>query len=56
MSCAARSAGISWGVVTKLSKSENISMDVMVKICKALDCNIGDIVDVLPNEIKTEEN
>lgn len=49
-----KAAGVSWGVVTKLSKGENVSMDVMVKICKALDCNIGDIVDVLPNEIKTE--
>ncbi len=41
-------AGISWASVTKLSKNETVSMDVLIKICKALDCNIGDIVDLIP--------
>ena len=40
------SAGISWASVTKLSKGETVSMDVLIKVCKALDCNIGDIVDI----------
>ena len=43
-------AGISWASVTKLSKSEPVSMEVLMKICKALDCNIGDIVDLIPKE------
>lgn len=43
-------AGISWASVTKLSKGENVSMDVLMKICKALECNIGDIVDLIPDE------
>lgn len=43
-------AGISWASVTKLSKGENVSMDVLIKICKALDCNIGDIMDLIPEE------
>lgn len=43
-------AGISWTSVTKLSKSENVSMEVLMKICKALDCNIGDIMDLIPEE------
>jgi DNA-binding Xre family transcriptional regulator len=46
-------AGISWASVTKMSKGENVSMDVIVKVCKALDCNIGDIMDVIP---VSEEN
>ena len=33
-------SGISWASVTKLSKSENVSMDVLIKVCKALECNI----------------
>lgn len=41
-------AGISWASVTKLSKGEAVSMDVLIKVCKALDCNIGDIVELLP--------
>ena len=40
-------AGISWTSVTKLSKGETVSMEVLMKICKALDCNIGDIMDLV---------
>lgn len=43
-------AGISWASVTKLSKNETVSMDVLMKICKALECNIGDVVDLIPLE------
>ena len=42
------SSGVSWASITKMSKNETVSMDVLMKICKALDCNIGDIVDLLP--------
>jgi putative transcriptional regulator len=48
-------AGISWASVTKLSKNEPVSMEVLMKICKALDCNIGDIVDLIPKE-ETSDN
>ena len=43
-------AGISWASVTKLSKGETVSMEVLMKICKALDCNIGHIMDLIPEE------
>ena len=43
-------AGISWASVTKLSKGETVSMEVLMKICKALYCNIGDIMDLIPEE------
>lgn len=43
-------AGISWTSVTKLSKGENVSMEVLMKVCKALACNIGDIMDLIPEE------
>ena len=46
------SAGISWASVTKLSKGERVSMEVLMKICKTLNCDIGDIVDLIP----TDEN
>ena len=46
-------AGISWASVTKMSKGENVSMEVMLKVCKALNFNIGEIVDVIPT---VEEN
>ena len=43
-----KAAGISWASVTKRSKGEPVSMEVLVKICTALNCNIGDMMDVIP--------
>ena len=39
-------AEISPSTFTKLNKNELVSMDVLVRICKVLDCNFGDIVEV----------
>lgn len=38
-----RMAGISTNILAKLGKGEFISMDSMQKICKALDCDVGDV-------------
>ena len=43
-------AGISWSSVTKLSKSETVSMEVLMKICRTLNCDIGDIMELLPED------
>ena len=48
-------AGISWTSITKLSKGEKVSMDVLMKICKELDCNIGDIMDLIPEEEEVQD-
>lgn len=42
--------GVSWASITKLSKSEPVSMAVLSKICKILDCNIGDIMEFIDDE------
>lgn len=42
-------AGLGTTTLSKLGKDQPVSMDVMMRICKVLDCNIGDIMDVLPN-------
>ena len=42
--------GISWASVTKLSKGETVSMEILMKICKLLECDIGDIVEFVPFE------
>lgn len=39
--------GIGSSTMTKLVKNEPVSMEVMVKICLALKCNIGEIMDVI---------
>lgn len=43
-------AGISWASVTKLSKGETVSLEVLMKICKVLGCDIGDIIELIPEE------
>jgi DNA-binding Xre family transcriptional regulator len=36
--------------LAKLGKNENVSMDVLKKICTVLNCNIGDILDFVPEK------
>ena len=36
--------------MSKLSKNENVSMDVIEKICTVLKCDIGDIMEFVPDE------
>ena len=43
-------ADISTTMLAKLGKNETVSMDVLLKICKLLDCNVGDIMDVINEE------
>ena len=43
-------AGITTNAIAKMGKGEKVSMDVLIKICTALNCNIGDIIDVLPTK------
>ena len=44
-------ADISTTTLAKLGKNETVSMDVLLKICKLLDCNVGDIMDVINEEV-----
>lgn len=38
-------AGISTNAVAKLGKNESVSLETLEKICRLLQCNIGDIVE-----------
>lgn len=40
-------ADISTTTLAKLGKNETVSMEVLLKICNVLDCNIGEIMDVI---------
>ena len=46
-------AGLSTRQLAKLGKNENVTTDVLVKICRVLNCNIDKIMDVL--EIKEKK-
>ncbi|HOD03034.1 MAG TPA: helix-turn-helix transcriptional regulator [Clostridiales bacterium] len=39
-------AGISHASVAKLGRSENVTTDVLLKICKALNCDLTDILEL----------
>jgi DNA-binding Xre family transcriptional regulator len=43
-------AGISTSSIAKLGKNENVTTDVLVKICKALKCDISDIMEITNDE------
>ena len=48
-------AGVSSNVIAKLGREESVSLDSLNKICSALNCGIGDIMEFSeekPNEIR----
>lgn len=47
-------AGVSSSSLAKLGKGENVTTDVILKICSALDCSIEDIMEVVKTEVPDE--
>lgn len=45
-----RNAGVSWATITKMSKGETVSTEVLMKICKYLQCDVGDIMEFIDAE------
>ena len=43
----AEKASISLTTISKLGRNENVSMEILVKICETLQCEIGDIVEIV---------
>ena len=43
-------AGLSTNVIAKLGKNENVSTEVLGKICKVLDCEITDIMEFIDDD------
>ena len=43
-------AGIANSTMTKLANDENVTMEVMTKICRALDCKMDDIVEITSDQ------
>ena len=42
-------ADIGTSTLAKLGKNEQVSMDVILKICKVLKCQIGEVVELIYN-------
>ena len=41
---------IAAGTMSKLNKGEDVSLSILIRICKYLDCDIGDICEVVRAE------
>lgn len=42
-----KAAKMSPNTIAKLGKNETVSLDILVRICEVLNCDIGDIVEVI---------
>lgn len=45
-----KAAKISTNAMARLGKNEDVRVEVLVKICGALDCSLDDIVDIIPDK------
>lgn len=42
-----KDVGLSTGTMSKLNKGEEVAMSVLIRLCKYLDCDIGDICEII---------
>ena len=47
--------GLSSSTIAKMTKNEPVSTDVLVKICAVLKCDVGDIMEVVPDTNQDKE-
>ena len=47
-------AQVSHYTINKLNRGDNITIDILEKICKALDCTADDIMEFIPDEKKND--
>ena len=43
-------ADISQSSLSKMGRNENVNTDILVKVCKALNCDIGDIMEIINSD------
>ncbi|MBQ8356060.1 MAG: helix-turn-helix transcriptional regulator [Oscillospiraceae bacterium] len=46
-----KAAKMSPNTIARLGKNETVSLDVLIRICRVLHCDIGDIVEIMPSKI-----
>lgn len=44
----AKNSGVSLASLAKLGRDGNVTVDILVKICDSLDCNMDDIMELVP--------
>jgi DNA-binding Xre family transcriptional regulator len=48
-------ADISASVITKLGRDEPVTTTILMKVCAALKCDIGDIMEIVPDKDNKSE-
>lgn len=43
-------SGISTASMAKLGKDENVNTSILLKVCRALNCDIADIMEIVEDE------
>jgi len=46
----AKAADISNYTISKMSKGENVTVEILGRICKALNCQVDDIMEFIPDK------
>ncbi len=44
---------IASGTMTKMRRNEEVAMSVLIRICGYLNCNIGDICDIIRDNLES---
>ena len=51
-----KAIGMSQSTLAKLSNNEKVSMDLLIKICRTLNCTVDEILDIMPEKDSEPEN
>ena len=42
-------SGVSWSTIVKMGRNEHVSTDILVKICASLECDVHEVMEIVPN-------
>ena len=45
-----RKTGVSSATIAKLTRGDDVKTSVLTRVCEVLACNVGDIMDVVPDD------
>jgi DNA-binding Xre family transcriptional regulator len=46
-------AGVSWSTIVKMGHDEHVSTEILVKICTALECEVHEVMEVVPKNTQS---
>ena len=50
-----RATGVSSATIAKLTNGEDVTTSILTRICKVMKCDVGDIVEFIPEECDVKE-